>query len=163
MASSIVPDPERSLGFLVHDIARLLRRNFNRGVQVLGLTQTQWRVIAQLSRNEGINQVTLADILEIQPISLARLIDRMQAAGLIERRPDPRDRRAVQLYLTKDAQPILGALRKQAAETQRHALGAMTEDGHERLIDALQMLKRNLLSEEASLAEEAAARSSASE
>jgi MarR family transcriptional regulator for hemolysin len=87
----------------------------------------------------------------------------MQAAGLIERRPDPRDRRAVKLYLTKDAQPILGVLRKQAAETQRHALGGMTGEGHEQLIGTLQALKRNLLAEEASLAEEAAARSSARE
>jgi DNA-binding MarR family transcriptional regulator len=159
----MVPDPERSLGFLIHDVARLLRRNFNRGVQALGLTQTQWRAIAQLSRNEGINQVTLADILEIQPISLARLLDRMQASGLIERRPDPRDRRAVQLYLTAEAEPILAALRAQAAETHRQALGDMGGEGHDQLIEALRTLKRNLLTEETTQSAAAAARSSGSE
>jgi DNA-binding MarR family transcriptional regulator len=159
----MVPDPERSLGFLIHDVARLLRRNFNRGVQALGLTQTQWRAIAQLSRNEGINQVTLADILEIQPISLARLLDRMQASGLIERRPDPRDRRAVQLYLTAEAEPILAALRAQAAETHRQALGDMGGEGHDQLIEALRTLKRNLLAEETTQSAAAAARSSGSE
>lgn len=163
MTSPMVPDPERSLGFLIHDVARLLRRNFNRGVQSLGLTQTQWRAIAQLSRNEGINQVTLADILEIQPISLARLLDRMQASGLIERRPDPRDRRAVRLYLTAEAEPILAALRAQAAETQRRALGAMAEEGHGQLIEALRALKRNLLAEETTQSAAAAARASGSE
>ena len=163
MTSPMVPDPERSLGFLIHDVARLLRRNFNRGVQALGLTQTQWRAIAQLSRNEGINQVTLADILEVQPISLARLLDRMQASGLIERRPDPRDRRAVQLYLTAEAEPILAALRAQAAETHRQALGEMAEEGHDQLIEALRTLKRNLLAEEAAQSAAAAARSSGSE
>jgi DNA-binding MarR family transcriptional regulator len=163
MTSPMVPDPERSLGFLIHDVARLLRRNFNRGVQALGLTQTQWRAIAQLSRNEGINQVTLADILEIQPISLARLLDRMQASGLIERRPDPRDRRAVQLYLTPEAEPILAALRKQAAETHHHAIGTMTEEGHDQLIEALRTLKRNLLAEETAQSAVAVARASGSE
>lgn len=163
MTSPMVPDPERSLGFLIHDVARLLRRNFNRGVQALGLTQTQWRAIAQLSRNEGINQVTLADILEIQPISLARLLDRMQASGLIERRPDPRDRRAVQLYLTAEAEPILAALRAQAAETHRQALGDMGGEGHDQLIEALRTLKRNLLTEETTQSAAAAARSSGSE
>jgi DNA-binding MarR family transcriptional regulator len=159
----MVPDPERSLGFLIHDVARLLRRNFNRGVQALGLTQTQWRAIAQLSRNEGINQVTLADILEIQPISLVRLLDRMQASGLIERRPDPRDRRAMRLYLTPAAEPILATLRKQAAETHRQALGAMPEEGHEQLIEALRTLKCNLLAEETAQGASAGARSSGSE
>lgn len=163
MTSPMVPDPERSLGFLIHDVARLLRRSFNRGVQALGLTQTQWRAIAQLSRNEGINQVTLADILEVQPISLARLLDRMQASGLVERRPDPRDRRAVQLYLTAEAEPILTALRKQAADTHSRALGGMAEEGHAQLIEALQILKRNLLAEETTQGADAAARSSGSE
>lgn len=163
MTSPMVPDPERSLGFLIHDVARLLRRSFNRGVQALGLTQTQWRAIAQLSRNEGINQVTLADILEVQPISLARLLDRMQASGLVERRPDPRDRRAVRLYLTAEAEPILAALRKQAADTHNQALGGMAEEGHAQLIEALQILKRNLLAEETTQGADAAARSSGSE
>jgi MarR family transcriptional regulator, transcriptional regulator for hemolysin len=160
MATPIVPDPERSLGFLIHDVARLLRRSFNRGVLELGLTQTQWRAIAQLSRNEGINQVTLADILEVQPISLARLLDRMQEAGIIERRPDPNDRRAVQLYLTDAAKPILEGLRRQAARVHDQAVGDMPEEGFDRLIDALQVLKRNLLAADSVRDERRAAKAS---
>lgn len=148
MASSIVPDPERSLGFLVHDVARLLRRSFNRGVEPLGLTQTQWRAIAQLSRNEGINQVTLADILEVQPISLARMLDRMQEAGIVERRPDPNDRRAVQLYLTDAAKPILEGLRRQASRVHDQAVAGMPEKVQDQLIEALRALKQNLASAE---------------
>src|SRR3546814_4821449 len=89
------PDPDRSLGFLLNDVSRLMRRNLNRRVQALGLTQSQWRALAYLSRQEGINQVTLADTLEVQPITLARLIDRLEAAGWVERRRHPSDRRAV--------------------------------------------------------------------
>ena len=66
-----------------------VRRNFNRRVQALGLTQTQWHANAQLSRNERINQATPADLMEAQPITPARLIDRIKAAGRVERRPSP--------------------------------------------------------------------------
>jgi len=163
LATPIVPDPERSLGFLIHDIARLLRRSFNRSVESLGLTQTQWRAIAQLSRNEGINQVTLADILEVQPISLARLLDRMQEAGIIERRPDPTDRRAVQLYLTPAAQPILEALRHRAAGVQEQAVGDISEEGFDRLIETLQILKRNLLAADSVRDDRKTAKSSSQE
>jgi MarR family transcriptional regulator for hemolysin len=138
-------DPERSIGFLVHDVSRLLRRNFNRRVQALGLTQTQWRAIAQLSRNEGINQATLADFMEVQPITLARLIDRIEAAGWVERRPDPTDRRAVQLYLTDKAQPILALMHERAAETRERAMAGLPSDVRETLIETLRHMKRNLV------------------
>src|SRR5687767_13222468 len=95
---------ERSLGFLVADVARLLRRSMDRRLQALGLTQAQWRAIIHLSRNEGMTQATLAESLEIQPITLTRLIDRMESAGWVERRMHPLDRRAVQLYLTSQSQ-----------------------------------------------------------
>ncbi len=93
------PWTDRTLGFLVSDIARLLRRNMDRRLQSLGLTQAQWRAIVHLSRSEGMTQAMLAESLEIQPITLTRLIDRMESAGWVERRTHPLDRRAVQLYL----------------------------------------------------------------
>ena len=74
-------DPTRRLGFLLHEVSRLMRRNFDRQVKPLGLTQAQWRTLAHLARNEGITQVMLAEILEIRPMTLARLIDRSSAAG----------------------------------------------------------------------------------
>ena len=90
----LTPDElKRSFGFLLHDVSRLLRTSFDRHARTIGLTRAQWRVLAHLSRNEGIKQVGLADILEIQPITLARLLDRLGADGWVERRPDPSDRR----------------------------------------------------------------------
>ena len=109
-------DPDRSLGVLISDVARLLRRNFDRRLQSLGLTQAQWRAIVHVSRTEGMNQVALAECLEAQPITVARLIDRMESAGWIERRNDPLDRRAVQLFLTPKCQPILEEIHARAAE-----------------------------------------------
>ena len=118
---------DRILGFLVSDIARLLRRGMDRRLQSLGLTQAQWRAIVHLSRSEGMTQATLAESLEIQPITLTRLIDRMEAAGWVERRPDPTDRRARLIYLTDKAKPLLDQLTDYAVETRRHA-GARHDD-----------------------------------
>ena len=96
-----------NLGLLVSDIARMLRRNMDRRLLPLGLTQAQWRAIARLARSEGMTQAELAESLEIQPITVTRLVDRMEKAGWVERRTHPLDRRAVQLYLTHRSQPIL--------------------------------------------------------
>lgn len=142
-------DPAHSVGFLMHEVSRLMRRDFNRRVQSLGLTQAQARAIAHLSRNEGINQAALAEILEIQPISLARLIDRLAGAGWVERRPDPRDRRAVQLHLTEKAGPILAEMWDLAAETRELAMAAIPEARRDALIATLQDMKRNLTEAEA--------------
>ena len=100
-------EPHDTFGFLIHDVARLLRKNFNRRVQSFGLTQEQCRVVLHLSRHEGIQQVDLAELLEIKPITLARLLDKLQENGLIERRRNPDDRRAFRLYLTRDAHAVL--------------------------------------------------------
>ena len=78
---------DRSLPFLLHDITRLMRRNFHRRAQSLGMTQAQYRALAHLARNEGTNQVALAEVLDIQPITLARIVDRLAECGLVERRP----------------------------------------------------------------------------
>src|SRR3546814_3403683 len=93
--------PERSFGFLFHDCARLTRREFERRARAIGLTRAQWAAIAHLRRNEGCNQSTLADLLDVEPITLARLLDRMETAGLVKRQPDPKDRRARLVYLTR--------------------------------------------------------------
>src|ERR1700751_1352951 len=105
------PELDRSFGFLVSDVSRLLRKRFDQRARTLGLTRAQWQVLAYLARYEGINQTGLADILEIEPITLARLIDRMEEAGWVERRAHPSDRRARQLYLTEKAEPIFARMR----------------------------------------------------
>jgi MarR family transcriptional regulator, transcriptional regulator for hemolysin len=135
---------DRHLGFLLHDVARLLRKRFDQRARTLGLTRAQWSVLAHLSRQEGLNQSALADILEIEPITLARLLDRLEAARLVERRPDPADRRARLLYLTAPARPLLDDMRALGAATREEALCGISEAARERLIDTLQSMKKNL-------------------
>lgn len=141
-------DPDRNLGFLLIEVTRLLRKDFERRVRTrdLALTQIQWRAIANLSRSEGITQVVLADRLEIKPITMTRLIDRLAGAGWVERRPDPTDRRAVRLYLTDEAQPLVKQLQLLAAGTRDTALAGLSAAARRELLDALQHMKSNLLS-----------------
>ncbi len=100
-----------SLGFLISDTARLLRKRFNHRARELGLTRAQWQVLAYLAMNEGINQAGLAELLEIEPITLSRHVQRMEEAGLVVRRPDPNDKRARILALSDQASGILNELR----------------------------------------------------
>ncbi|MGE0093809.1 MAG: MarR family winged helix-turn-helix transcriptional regulator [Alphaproteobacteria bacterium] len=136
---------DRSFGFLLHDVSRLLRIEYNRRVRHLGLTRSQWRVIAHLSRNEGSTQTFLADVLEIENATLARLLDRLEADGWIERRPSPTDRRAKHLYLTEKPAAIIDAMFKISAQLQRDTLNGMPAAEREHLIDSLLGIKRNLL------------------
>jgi DNA-binding MarR family transcriptional regulator len=102
----------------------------------MGLSQAQWQALASLWQQQGVNQVTLAERLEIQPITLVRLIDRLQEAGLVDRKPDPEDRRAVQLFLTDKAEPLLDRMWEFATETREQAMGSLTEREREALIES---------------------------
>jgi MarR family transcriptional regulator for hemolysin len=133
-----------TLGFLLHEVARLLRRRFEQNARDSGLTRSQWQVLAYLANNEGINQSGLADLLEIEPITLGRIIDKLQTRGLIERRPDPSDRRAWLLHLTSTARPKLSQLRRLGEVTRGEALAEVPEADTERLLKTLQTLKANL-------------------
>ncbi len=138
----------QGLGFVLSDVARLLRRSFNRRVQELNLTQVQWRAIAQISRNPGLRQNQLAEILEVQPISVARLIDRMEAAGWVKRRADRLDRRAINLYLTAKVAPILKKMEKHAAALRQEALAGLSEKERETMLNNLLIMRRNLAGED---------------
>ena len=118
-------------------------------MQSLRLTQAQWRAIVHLSRSEGMTQATLAESLEIQPITLTRLIDRMEAAGWVERRTHPLDRRAVQLYLTPQSQPILEQMHARAADAMREATRGLTPRALRVLVATLGEIKQNLVAAEA--------------
>jgi MarR family transcriptional regulator for hemolysin len=139
--------PSRTLGFVLNDVARLLRKRFEQRARAasLGLTRAQSSVLAYLARQEGINQAALAQVLDIEPITLARLLDRLQAAGQIERRPDPRDRRAHLLYLTAAAYPLLERIFALAAEVREDALAGIAEPDRSRLLDMLIAMKSNLI------------------
>jgi MarR family transcriptional regulator, transcriptional regulator for hemolysin len=137
-------DPGYGIGFLLSDSSRMLRRIFNERVTPLGLTQAQWRALVHLSRNEGLNQVTLAEFLDVQPITVARLIDKLVAAGLVERRPDPNDRRALRLFLTAQATPVLERIWEIADETYDTVLAGLSSEECEALSEMLARMRANL-------------------
>lgn len=139
---------DRSLGFLLHDVSRLLRKRFDRRARALGLTRAQWSVIAHLRRNEGLTQSALADILEVEKITLCRLVDRLEAAGWVERRAHPDDRRANALYLTQKAYPIVDRMRDISRDIRSEAMAGLRPEEQEHLLDTLQRLKHNLLERE---------------
>jgi len=138
------PSLDRSFGFLLHDIARLLRKRYEQRARPLGLTRAQWQVLAHLQRHEGINQSGLAELLEIEPITIARLLDRMEEAGLVERRADPADRRARRLFLTERARPMLERGRVLGDEVRGEAFAGFDAAERENLIDMLLRVRGNL-------------------
>jgi MarR family transcriptional regulator for hemolysin len=99
--------PNREFAFLLNDVARLLRTYADHKAAQLGITRAQWAVLVRIDRSEGLNQSELAETLDLQPITLTRLLDKLSDSGLIERRPDPDDRRAKRLYLKPAARPLL--------------------------------------------------------
>jgi MarR family transcriptional regulator for hemolysin len=144
-------EPQDNFGFLIHDVARLLRKNFSRRVQSVGLTQEQCRVIVHLSRCEGIQQVDLAELLEIKPITLARLLDKLQENGLIERRMNPDDRRAFRLYLTRAAQAVLKKILAIGVATRSDAYRHISASDLQMTFSVLSRLKANLVDAEDNL------------
>ena len=139
----------RALGFLLADVSRLMRRRFDARAREIGLTRAQWRVLTQLRRREGINQTALAEILEIEPISLGRHIDRLVEKELVERRADPRDRRAWRLFLKPEAQPMMDRLRALSNVNRKEILHGIPAEESEALIDTLLKMKNNLTALEA--------------
>jgi DNA-binding MarR family transcriptional regulator len=144
MSTEEAPDYQRSFGFLLYDSARLLRRDFDRRARAIGLTRAQWSVLAHLSRNEGINQTGLADILDIEPITLGRLIDKLEDAGWVERRLHATDRRVYLLYLTPKVRPVIEQIRALAAETKAVALAGISAEEQERVVAILARIRANL-------------------
>src|SRR5215467_14675372 len=100
----------RELAFVINDVARLLRTYADHRAAQFGMTRAKWAVLARLDRFEGLKQTELAEMLDLQPITLTRLLDGLANNGLIERRPDPDDRRAKRLFLTPAARPLLERL-----------------------------------------------------
>ncbi|WP_096701091.1 MarR family transcriptional regulator [Magnetospirillum sp. 15-1] len=138
-------DRRPTLGFLLHDTARLLRKRFEQRARHLGLTRSQWQAMAYLASNEGIHQGGLAELLDIEPITLVPLLDRLEARGLIARRPHPTDRRSKLLFLTEAAHPLLAAMRVIGEATRAEALESLPPPEREALLRALTTMKANLL------------------
>ena len=137
-------DLTRNYGFLLNDVARMLRHAYDRRVRDLGLTRSQWWVLNQLFRNPGVNQSELAEILEIRKPTLGRLLDRMEAKGWVRREQDAADRRAWRVHLTDAVQPAMRELRKAAADLRRDALAGVNASERDQFIDTLLAVKANL-------------------
>ena len=115
----------REILFTISDVGRLLRTYADQKARLHGMTRAQWAVLLRLERREGLKQSDLADDLDIQPITLTRLVDRLCDSGLIERRPDPADRRAKRLYLTPAARPLLDRIATQVEELAETVLAGV--------------------------------------
>lgn len=133
-----------SLGFLLGDVSRLLRRSFQQRMEGIALSFVQARVLVYISRHEGIRQVDLADLLEVQPITLVHQIDQLAENGLVERRADPTDRRAYQLFLAPAATPHLSAIEKVAAAIQADMLRGLSKQQVTLVLSSLSVVRDNL-------------------
>jgi DNA-binding MarR family transcriptional regulator len=137
--------PERSsLGFLISDIKRLTGKLFAEYLSDYPLTLAQSRALLCVARFQGIRQVDLAEYMDIQPITLARMIDQLADIGYVERRADPKDRRAFQLFLLPAATPTITFFADKSREFQAQALTGLTEAQIEALFSGLNQVRANL-------------------
>lgn len=136
--------PNREFAFTLNDVARMLRTYADQRAAQFGITRAQWVVLVRLNRSEGLKQSELAEMLELQPISLTRLLDKLCDGGLIERRADPVDRRAKRLFLTPVARPLLEKLGALGEDLMATALAGVERDSVERMIEQLGVVKENL-------------------
>lgn len=135
---------ESGPGFLLMDVSRMLRRSFQKRMVGGELTLAQSRALIHIARSPGIRQVELADRLEIQPITLARLVDQLEGCGLAERRPHPSDRRAYQLYQTERADRYLEGMASVIQQIRQEAFAGLDEEELTALLSALEKVYNNL-------------------
>lgn len=133
-----------NIGFLLNDTARLFRRAFNLRARDSGMTALQWRLLVYLRRNQGIRQGPLAELIEVEPITLSRMLDRLTQAGLVERRADPADRRAWRLFLAPEAEQRLEAFRETAMLLVNEATEGMSEADIDQLATLVEKMRLNL-------------------
>ena len=133
-----------TIGFLLNDSARLFRRAFNARTKDSGITALQWRLISYLKRHEGIRQGPLAELIEVEPITLSRMVDRLVEAELVERRADPADRRAWQLYLTPRAIDLLNGMHPIAEALTAEAIEGLSAAEIDQLTNLVERIRANL-------------------
>ena len=139
------PDFEHSLGFLIHDVARLFRVNFDREVREVGLTRAQWFVLGHVVRTQGQTQISLAAETDMEKAPLGKVLDRLEEGGWIERRPDPKDRRAKRVYKTARVDPLIPFMEAAAERVEQAVLAGFDNKEKGCLLDALIAMKKNLL------------------
>jgi len=135
---------KREIAFTIMDVARMLKTYADQRARQFGISRAQWAVLIRIERSEGLKQSELAELLDLQPISLTRLLDRLADNGLIERRADPNDRRANRLYLKPAARPLLGRLSELGADMMETVLEGLDAKSIDRMLKELGTLKDNL-------------------
>jgi MarR family transcriptional regulator, transcriptional regulator for hemolysin len=137
-------DHSRDLLFLLNDVARLIRVEADKRARARGMTRAQWIILIRVERTPGLSQRDLAELLEVEPITVGRLVDRLAARNLIERRPDAADRRIWRLHLTAAAAPLLAEIEGHRQDLRHLILDGIAPAAQETMVDALGRMKANL-------------------
>jgi DNA-binding MarR family transcriptional regulator len=140
----MTPDRFRQLGFLFKDVSRRYTRRFEERAQRLALTLPQCRALIHLQSNEGVSQKRLAELADVDPMTLVRILDRMEADGWVQRRFDPADRRAHTLWLTAEAAPVLEQIWQLITETRAEMLQGLSSEERTVLVTLLERVHANL-------------------
>ena len=143
---------DRDLLLLLHDVARLLRTRFDQRARARGMTRAQWVILARVHATPGLSQNELAALLEVEPITVGRLVDRLEARGHVERRSDPADRRVWRLHLLPGAEPVLEDISQAREVLAAELLEGIGPETRTQMVDALLRMKNNLTAEPAPLA-----------
>lgn len=142
------------LGFLMHDVSRLRRIVFDEFVRPIGLTRSQWWILAQVSRHDGMNQSDLAQLLDVGKAALGRLVDRLEASGFIERRFDEADRRVKRVYLTRSGAKTIHEMKGLSHAMSERMLEGLDARARNALAESLARVKANLLEMKGEAAED---------
>ena len=147
-------DGTERLGFLIHDAARLMRRRFETLGSAYGLSAAQWRLMVRLVKEEGVAQARLAELLEIEPISVSRLLDRMEEGGWVERRQHASDRRVRMIFPTEKSRKTFGEVKSVAVEVFDQAMAGLSPEERRATIHGLATIVENLGAAETAAARE---------
>ena len=145
MNKTVKTGDKTAFGFLLNDVTRMLRKIFDRRAVRFELTRAQWRALKRISYSEGMRQAELAEQLELEPIAIGRVIDRLEKAGFVERRADPTDRRAWRLYLTARAHAVVDDMEKISSELLRDAQKGIAAADMKAIMATLGVMKQNLI------------------
>ncbi|HVW92272.1 MAG TPA: MarR family winged helix-turn-helix transcriptional regulator [Devosia sp.] len=137
-------DSHKHFGYVIHDLARLLRRQFDAAAQQHELTMPQWRVIGQLSLTNGVSQVSLAGLCDTDPMTISGVVERLEAKGLVVREPDPDDSRAKIVLITDKARALVTEMKQLADQVYRQAMDGIDENDRETALNVLNQMSANL-------------------
>ncbi|MDB4426839.1 MarR family transcriptional regulator [Porticoccaceae bacterium] len=138
-----------TLGFIIHDVARMMRWNFERRAHEYNLTRSQWSVLVLLSWENGAQQKRLADIIGVTAITMTGLVDRLERNDWVERRQDPQDRRAKRVFLTDKVEPLIEKIKLVGIEVRESALKGISSSERQQLTDLLSRMRANLCAQDA--------------